>query len=292
MSSYEFVEAKKAEHPVRMLCRSLGISRAAYYAWRRGATHAADKDQRLVVHLRAAHRESQGTYGSPRLTAQLKQQGLAVGRRRVARVMKEQGLSGVPKKRFVKTTHSEHDDPVAPNRLDRDFTAEHPNQAWVTDITYIQTRSGWAYLAVIVDLFSRKVVGWALKDHMETSLCLTALERALRARQRPTGTLHHSDRGCQYTSGAYRAALDQAGFTQSMSRKGNCWDNAVAESFFGTLKQERVKKTIYANTEAARADISSYIHGFYNTKRKHSHLGQMSPIEFEQLHQQAERLVA
>ncbi len=292
MSSYEFIDAKKAEHSVRTLCRFLKASRAAYYVWCRGDSHTHDVDRKLVVHLRAAHCESFGVYGSPRLTAELKAQGVDVGRRRVARLMRAEGLSGIPKKRFVRTTVSRQDDPVAPNHLDRNFTVAKPNEAWVTDITYVRTRSGWAYLATIIDLFSRKVVGWAMEDHMETSVCLDALEQALRSRERPMDTLHHSDRGCQYTSRAHRKALADAGFVQSMSRKGNCWDNAVAESFFGTLKEKRVRNTIYPDLETARRHIGSYIHNFYNPKRRHQHLGQVSPIEFEQQHREASRLAA
>lgn len=292
MTSYEFIDAMKAQYSIRTLCRVIGASRAAYYAWCRGDSHAQDVDRKLVVRLRAAHRESHGTYGSPRLTAELNAQGIQVGRRRVARLMKAEGLSGIPKKRFVRTTRSKQDDLVAPNVLDREFTVDAPDVAWVTDITYVRTRSGWAYLAAIIDLFSRKVVGWALQDHMETSLCLDALQHALRSRERPTGVLHHSDRGCQYTSHAYRGALDDAGFVQSMSRKGNCWDNAVSESFFGSLKQEWVRKTVYADTDAARTSIGRYIHGFYNPTRRHQHLGQVSPVEFEQQHREASRLAA
>ena len=217
----------------------------------------------------------------------LRAEGHQVGKERVARLMREQGLAGTPKRRYrPTTTDSDHDDRVAENLLDRKFTVVAPNKAWVGDITYLPTKAGWVYLAVLLDLFSRKVVGWSLQKHMQTELCLQALARAVATRQPGAGLLHHSDRGSQYTSDDYQAALAGFGATPSMSRKGNCWDNAVAESFFGTLEQELVlqQEEVWDNEVAARIAVGDYIHGFYNQRRRHSTLGQLSPIEFEAAH--------
>ena len=208
--------------------------------------------------------------------------GHAVGRRRVARLMREEGLRGRPTRRFRgNTTDSRHDQPVAPNLLARNFTTEAPNIAWVGDITYLWTASGWCYLAVLLDLFSRKVVGWALDTHMRDDLCLDALHQAVTLRNPPPGLLHHTDRGSQYASHAYQKALADLGARPSMSRKGNCWDNACAESFFGTLKQELGADTNWADVHEARRAVGEYLHHFYNPVRLHSTLGHQSPIAFE-----------
>ncbi len=286
MTAYRFIDAEKAHHTVRMICRVIRVSRAAYYVWREAqADPSAEADAVVRVHIRGVHRASRGTYGSPRMTAALRKQGLRVNHKRVARIMREEGLRGAPRRRFRgTTTDSAHARPVAPNMLARDFATTEPNVAWVADITYLPVGTGWAYLAVLIDLFSRKVVGWALDDHMRTELCLEALKRALAVRQPDTGLVHHSDRGSQYASCEYVAALDQAGIVQSMSRKGNCWDNAVAESFFGTLEQELGTTARWRSVAHARADVGAYIHGFYNDLRLHSTIGFHSPVEFEALH--------
>ena len=286
MTAYRFIDAEKARHTVRMICRVIGVSRAAYYVWRDAqvAPHA-DADALVRVHIRGVHRASRGTYGSPRMTAALRKQGLRVNHKRVARIMREEGLHGTPRRRFRgTTTDSAHARPVAPNVLARDFTVTAPNVAWVGDITYLPVGTGWAYLAVLIDLYSRKVVGWALEDHMRTELCLEALQRALAVRQPDAGLVHHSDRGSQYASAEYVAALDQACIVQSMSRKGNCWDNAVAESFFGTLEQELGTTARWTSVAHARSDVGAWIHGFYNDLRLHSTIGFHSPVEFEALH--------
>ena len=217
-----------------------------------------------------------------------------MGHERVARLMREHGLSGTPKRRFRPTTTTTNPAArVAANILNRQFTATRPNQAWVGDITYLRTRSGWVYLAVLLDLFSRKVVGWSLQKHMQTELCLQALQQAVATRQPGTGLLHHTDRGSQYTSDDYGKNLEAIGAIPSMSRKGNCWDNAVAESFFGTLEQEEVRQGAdWADEDAARAAVSDYIHGFYNQRRRHSTLGQLSPVDFEAAHRDAVLAVA
>ena len=293
MSTYRFIESEKANHSVRMLCRVLHACRSSFYEWLEGRTWTGREDAALLVHIKAIHRRSRGTYGSPRVTAELQAQDFAVGRRRVARLMSEHGLTGTPKRRFRgTTTTSDHNLEVAPNVLDRQFTVDRPNTAWVGDITYLPVTGGWVYLAVLIDLFSRKVVGWALHDNMETTLCLEALRQAVATRWDVEGAVHHSDRGSQYASKAYREALEAAKLTQSMSRKGNCWDNAVVESFFGTLEQELVPDEPWTDLVAARAAIGDYIHRFYNPERRHSTLGQISPVAFETIHQTAGRQVA
>jgi len=285
VTAYRFIDAEKAIWPVRVICRALRVSRSAYYTWKQGGTTGrAASDATLSVHIKAIHRRSLGTYGVPRVLAELRAEGHQVGKERVGRLMREQGLTGTPKRRYrPTTTDSDHDDRVAENLLDRKFTASAPNQAWVGDITYLATKAGWVYLAVLLDLFSRKVVGWALQGNMRTELCLQALRQAVATRQPVDDLLHHSDRGSQYTSDDYQEELDRIGATPSMSRKGNCWDNAVAESFFGTLEQELVlqQQEVWDDETAARAAVADYIHGFYNQRRRHSTLGQLSPVEFE-----------
>ncbi len=288
MTAYRFIDAEKATWPVRTICRALHISRSAYYDWKQARTTArAAADATLTVHIKAIHRRSRGTYGVPRVLADLRAEGHKVGKKRVARLMREQGLSGIPKRRYrPRTTDSDHDDRVAKNLLDRQFEVVAPNRAWVGDITYLPTKAGWVYLAVLIDLFSRKVVGWSLQKHMQTELCLQALHQAIATRQPGPGLLHHTDRGSQYTSDDYQAALTRIGARPSMSRKGNCWDNAVAESFFGTLEQELVlqQEVVWADLNGASAAVGDYIHGFYNQERRHSTLGQLSPVEFEAAH--------
>ncbi len=288
MSSYRFIQAEEARWSVRSMCSVLGVSRSAYYDWlSHDSHHGTDADAVLAVHIKAIHRRSRRTYGSPRVHAELVAEGHRVGRNRVARLMRELGLSGIPRRRFKgTTTRSDHEDPVADNLLDRDFSADRPNQAWVGDITYLRTSAGWVYLAVLIDLFSRKVVGWAMADHMRTELCLAALHQAVASRQPGPGLVHHTDRGCQYTSRAYQAALGSRGITPSMSRKGNCWDNAVSESFFGTLEQELVRENDgdWNDLDEARAAVSNYIHSFYNSMRRHSTIGYRSPVDFERHH--------
>lgn len=289
MTAYRFIRSEEANHAVRMMCRVLKVSRSAYYAWRDGQTHAGGKrDAKLLVHIKAIHRRHKGRYGAPRITAELRSQGFLVNRKRVARIMRQNGIAGVQRPTFRgSTTDSAHDAPVAPNRLQRAFTTEAPNRAFVGDITYLQTQRGWVYLAVLIDLFSRKVVGWAMDETMHTSLCLRALRRMLATRGDVTGAVHHTDRGSQYASQAYRQALAEAGLVQSMSRKGDCWDNAVAESFFGTLEQELVPETPWASLAEARKAVSHYIHRYYNAERRHSTLGQQAPNAFEAQYQAA-----
>ncbi len=276
------IRAEKANFPVAFMCRHLGLSPSGYYSWeKRPVSRRRQEDERLIPKIRDSHRGSRGTYGSPRVYDDLKDQGETAGRHKIARLMRENGITARPLKKFRKTTDSNHSFPVAPNLLERRFNVDSPDQVWVSDITYIWTARGWAYLAVIVDLFSRRVVGWALENHMRTELVLKALEMARGHRNIPPGLIFHSDRGVQYASKEFREKLAEYGIIQSMSRKGDCWDNAVAESFFATIKRELVRKCFWLNQKAARAGIHEYIEVFYNRRRKHSTNGNLSPVEYE-----------
>ncbi len=284
---FAWIHVEKATHAVRRLCNVLAVTPSGYYAWlhRRPSPRAQDND-RLQVRIRAIHTASRGTYGSPRVHEQLTQGGCAVGRERVARLLRDMGLVGLPVKRFRHTTDSAHDRPVAPNVLARDVEADHPNERWTTDITSIWTWEGWLYLAVVLDLFARRVVGWAVQPHLQTALTLEALQMALGRRVPPPGLLHHSDRGCQYAAEAYQSVLRDHGIVCSMSRTGNCWDNAVTESFFATLKTELIHRQPWPTRRAATDAVADYIEGFYNPYRLHSSLGYISPNECERRHLQ------
>src|SRR5437667_8072017 len=284
---FAFIAREKATFPIDLLCTVLGVSRAGFYAARRRPVPARrQEDQQLAVHVAAAHAASRRRYGSPRVHRELQAHGHEVGRHRVARLMREQGLRAREKRRFQRTTDSQHGLPVAENVLDRQFTVPTPNTAWVSDITYLWTREGWLYLVVILDLFSRRVVGWALHDRITRQLALDALTMALRHRQPRGGLVHHSDRGSQYASTDYQALLAAHGIVCSMSRRANCWDNAVAESFFSTLKIELAHEADWATQTEARTDVSEYIEIFYNTQRRHSALGYVSPVAFEPPHEE------
>jgi transposase InsO family protein len=279
---FAFIHAEKACFPVAALCRILGVSRQGYYAFaKRPASPRVLADVALRERVRAVHEESDARYGSPRVLRELQRQGVRVGKRRVEKVMRSMGLAARMPRRFRVTTAANPSHPVEPNVLDRDFTAERPDERWVTDITYVWTDEGWLYLAVILDLFSRAVVGWALDTTLSTRLPLAALDMAVRRRRPSAGLLHHSDRGCQYTSRDYREALGKLGVTVSMSRTGNCWDNAVAESFFATLKTELVYRQRWANRLDVRQAVFEYIEAFYNRRRLHSSLGYRTPAEVE-----------
>jgi transposase InsO family protein len=279
---FEFIEAEKATFPIAFMCKHLSVSPSGFYAWRQRPPSAHElEDDELLAKIRAIHAESQGRYGSPRVHRELLAKGIHVSKHRVARLMRENGLRGRRRRKFRHTTDSNHAMPVAPNVLARDFTADAPNKVWVTDITYIPTREGWLYLAAILDLYSRKVVGWSMSERITRQLTLNALAMALRARAPAAGLVHHSDRGSQYASADYRAALVAAGIDCSMSRKGDCWDNAVAESFFATLKTELVHDEDWQTRAEARSAIFEYLEVFYNRRRRHSSIGYVSPEEFE-----------
>jgi|ERR1035437_1717176 transposase InsO family protein len=282
---YTFIEEYRVEFAVVTMCRVLMVSKAGYYAWRtRPRSARAVENAQLVVAIRVVHAESDRTYGSPRMQQELEAQGHPCSENRVARLMRADGLRVKTKRRFRVTTQSDHAAPVAPNTLDRQFAVEQidgVDHVWVSDITYLWTREGWLYLAIVLDLGSRRVVGWAMRHTLEQELALDALRMALTHRQPGAGLLHHSDRGVQYACDDYQALLDANTVTGSMSRKGNCWDNAVAESFFATLKTELVADADWPTREHARAAIFRYIEMWYNPRRRHSSLGYLSPMEFE-----------
>ena len=284
---FRLIEEQRKMFPVRALCDVMGVSPAGYYAWR-GRPESLRKaaNRVLLSEIRRLHVAHRGRYGAPRIHAALRGLGHMASRGRVERLMRHHGIQAIMPRRFrVRTTDSHHDLPVAPNRLDQNFVAGRPNQVWLADLTYIQTGEGWLYLAVVLDLFTRKIVGWAMRDHMRAELTIAALTMAIQ-RQKPTpGLIHHSDRGSQYAAADYRKILNAAGMIQSMSRKGNCWDNAPMESCFGTIKTELVHQTCYPTRDAARHDLFAYIEGYYNRQRIHSALGYITP-------QQAERQAA
>jgi putative transposase len=279
---FELVDAEKAQFPVGVLCETLGVSRSGFYAWKtRPRSEASKSDERLAVEIAAAHKRSRNTYGSPRVHRALRKKGRRVGRKRVERVMRERGLVGAQKRRFRRTTDSKHDSPIAPNLLQRDFQPAAPNKVWAGDVTYIATDEGFAYLAVLIDLYSRRVVGWAMSATNDTALALAALRRAVELRGVHPGLIHHTDRGSPYASDDYRRELAANGMLPSMSRKGDCWDNAVPESFFATARVEIIDHAWYPTRASARFSIGEYIENFYNPERLHSHLDYVSPIEFE-----------
>jgi putative transposase len=278
---FRFIAVEKADHAVAILCRCLEVTRSGFYAWQhRPAPRHAQRDRQLRTLIRAAHDESGHRYGSPRIHADLIEQGEAVGRKRVARLMRADALRGRVRKRFKRTTMSEHDQPIAANLLDRQFQADRPNQRWVSDTTeFVIAGSGRLYLAAILDLYSRFVVGWALSAVNDRHVTLRALEMALQRRCPHPGLLHHSDQGCTYASDDYRARLAQHDIVCSMSRRGNCHDNAVMESWFATVKSEEGEH--FESYPHAKAALFDYIEVFYNQRRRHSTLGQISPAAFE-----------
>lgn len=279
---YACIERRRDHYPVRVMCRLLGVSASGYYAWRkRPDSPRMQRDRELLARIRRIHAASRGVYGSPRVHAELVGEGVRVGRHKVARLMRLARLRGCPKRRFRATTRREPAHRVAKNLLQQNFDAQAPNQRWAADITYISTRQGWLYLAVVMDLFSRRVVGWSMSRWMSRRLVVDALRMAVEARQPEGPLIHHSDRGAQYTSDDFRAELAAHGIACSMSSTGNCYDNAVVESFFGLLKRERVNRVRYRTREEARADLFEYIEVFYNRKRRHGYLGNISPDDFE-----------
>ena len=280
--SYQLIEQLQQKAiPVNQMCRVLGVSRSGYYAARRqGQKQPAVCE--ASVQLKSAFAASGGAYGSRRLRTAMASRGIVIGLYRVRRLMRQHGLRSTWKRKFVHTTDSNHTLPISPNVLNRQFDPTAPNQAWVADITYIRTRSGWLYLAVVLDLYARKVVGWAMGPDMQASLVCCALQLAIVQRQPAAGLIVHTDRGSQYASAAHQALLAKHGLIGSMSRKGNCWDNAVMERFFLNLKMERVWQRDYANHAEAMRDIADYIVSFYNSVRLHSKLGNLPPNAFEQ----------
>lgn len=281
---FTFIAEHRSEFRVDVMCHVLRVSRSGYYAWRRRPASAQlQRREQLVVQIRQAHRQSRRRYGSPRIHAELRAQGTPCSRNTVAKLMRQDGLRSKMSRRFVvRTTDSRHAHPLAANRLNRQFQRSKPNEAWVADITYIATAEGWLYLAVVMDLYSRKIVGWAMSDSLAAELACGALEMALLHRRPGGPVLHHSDRGVQYACDEYQQLLARHGLTPSMSRRGNCYDNAAMESFFGTLKTELVHHETYATREAARQSLFEYIEVFYNRQRRHSALAYASPESYEQ----------
>jgi len=283
---FGWIDGQRQSYPLSALCEALGVTRAGYYAWAKRQQSPpgprAARRQELAAEIRAAHEHSRRTYGSPRVYYELKGRGVEVCENTVARVMREQGIRSVVRRRFkARTTDSAHAHPVAPNLLARDFSADAPDRKWAADVTYVATGEGWLYLAVVVDLCSRRVVGWAMADHLRAALCLDALDMALARRRPGAGLVHHSDRGVQYACGDYRGLLRSQGIECSMSRRGDCYDNAMVESFFKTLKAELVYHERYATREQARRSVFEYVEVFYNRRRLHSSLGYKSPEQFE-----------
>ena len=275
------MRTNQASYPVTTMCRVLGVSSSGYYAWSKRLPSSRSIADRELGHLiRAIHERSRGVYGVPRIHAELQDEGRHVGRERIARLMRAQGLEGVSRRKRVRTTRPGKSPRAVPDLVDRDFTAEGPDELWVADITYIRTWSGFLYLAVVLDAWSRRIVGWSMKSHLRTELVLEALEMALRQR-RPTAVIHHSDQGTQYTSIAFGLRCKRAGVRPSMGSVGDCFDNALCESFFASLECELLDRSSFRAQTDARLAVFDYIEGFYNSRRRHSSLGQVSPMRFE-----------
>ncbi len=279
---YAWIDGQRNVYLLPAMCATLDVSISGYQAWKRGGTPTRKRltDAQMLTLIRAIHAEFRGSYGSPRMAEEIRGRGFPVSKERVERLMRENSIRARNKRRFKATTDSKHSLPVAPNLLDRNFMPAAPNQVWTADLTYIWTAEGWLYLAVVLDLFNREVVGWSLKPRMTADIVIDALTMAWFRRKPAPGLIHHADRGSQYASHAFQARLKTYGMTCSMSRKGNCWDNAPTESFFNSYKNERVHGTRYDTRAAAIADAFDYIEPFYNRRRRHSTLGYASPQQF------------
>ena len=283
---YMCIDRRRKQYPVRMMCRVLKVSRSGYYAWRvRPESQRAKTDRELTQVIRRIHADSNGVYGAAKIAAELHDEGYRCGRHKVARLMRKAGLKGCPKRPFKVTTQRDPSHPVADNLLEQDFTAEGPNERWCSDITYIPTQQGWLYLAVVMDLYSRRIVGWSMGRWINRHQVIDALNMAIGQRCPEGELIHHSDRGSQYTSDDFRDELEKNKIQCSMSARGNCYDNAVVESFFGLMKRERLNRTRYLTRDEAKQDIFDYIERFYNRKRRHSFLGNISPAAFEKRNQ-------
>jgi putative transposase len=281
---YACIARRRNQYPVELMCQLLSVSRSGYYAWQRRPKSQREQDDRTLLEaIKRIHTASGGVYGAPRIHVELREEGYRCGRHRVARLMRQAGLCGCPKRRFKVTTQRDPSHAVADNLLQQDFSASRPNERWAADITYISTQQGWLFLAIVMDLYSRRIVGWSMDRWNSRHLAINALNMAVEQRQPEGVLLHHSDRGAQYTSDDFRDELAKHGIECSMSARGNCYDNAVVESFFGLLKRERVNQTRYLTREEAEADIFDYIERFYNRKRRHGHLGNISPEAYEKL---------
>ena len=281
---FRFIEKEKANFSICRMCKVLRVSESGYYAWlSRPASQRQRDDMVYLAHIRAEHARNYRSYGRKRMTDELRDQGIVIGERRVGRLMRENDIRIVRTHKFKRTTNSNHNHNIAPNLLDGDFQATGPNQKWAGDISYLWTAEGWLYLAVIIDLYSRRVIGWAVSDRLKRDLPIEALKRAIALRQPPPGVIHHSDRGSQYCSNDYRKLLKDHGFLASMSGKGKCYDNAAVETFFKSLKAELIWREQYETREQAQNTLFHYINGFYNPRRRHSYLGSISPVKYERL---------
>jgi len=288
---FGFIRQQQKAYPVTVLCRVMRVSRSSYYQYlKQCQTPTCPQRRKLETFVQSIHHASRESYGSRRISEALQDQGYPVGRYQARSLMRKLGLVAKSRKRFKATTDSKHSYPVAPNRLNRQFQVDHPDTVWASDITYLWTRQGWLYVAVILDLFSRKVVGWSIDRRMTSELVKKALNMAVMYRQPEKGLLHHSDRGSQYASHAYQTELKKHGMVCSMSRKGNCWDNAVVERFFRSLKTEQTNHSLYACRESAKRDVVDYILMFYNSQRLHSTLGYRSPTDFEAEYQKLQNV--
>lgn len=280
---YEFIERERSVFVLERMCRVLEVSRSGYYRWKKQVISKRQQDNEyMLMQISESHRQSHGTYGSPRIYRDIRAEGIVCGKNRVARLMRIHGIKAKAKKKYKATTNSRHNLPIAPNLICRNFVSDMPNKVWVSDITYIWTQEGWVYLAVILDIFSRMIVGWNISARLTDELVIESLQQAQRKRNSGAGLIFHSDRGVQYASKSFRSVLMAYGFKQSMSRKGDCWDNAVAESFFHTLKTELVYGKVFMTREEARREIFEYIEMFYNQVRRHSVLGYCAPGVYEQ----------
>jgi putative transposase len=290
---YAWIDSQRDAYARETLCEALGVSPSGWVSWKRGGGRQKRlSDAQLLMLIRAVHAETKGAYGSPRVFRELKARGVPVSRERIARLMRKNDIRARHKRRYKATTDSRHDSPVAPNLLDRNFEPTRPDQTWTTDITFIPTNEGWLYLAVVMDLYTRMIVGWAMDARMTRELVINALRMAYFRRKPKPGLMHHSDRGSQYCSADYQALLRGYGMLASMSRKGNCWDNAPMESFFNSLKNERTHTQRYATREEARRDTFEYIEAFYNRSRRHSALGYVSPAQHYAAWQDQQKLAA
>jgi len=293
--TFRLIEAEKAEHAISRLCTVLGVTRAGYYAWRqRQPSRRERSDRELAELIGSVFVESLATYGAPRVHAELRQaHGVRVGRKRVARLMRQLGLEGVSRRgKRRRTTISDPAAPPAPDLVGRRFAASQPNQLWLADITYVPTHEGWLFLAVVLDAFSRRVVGWSMRDDLKSELVVDALAMAVTRRKPPAGVVHHSDRGSQYTSLAFGKTLRESGLIASMGRRGDAYDNAACESFISTIKNELIRRRSWTSRDQARLAVFSYIETFYNPRRRHSALGYHSPNEFENIAQEAVQTTA
>lgn len=279
---YQFIHEHRCIYPVIRMCTVLEVSENGYYNWRkRGKSQRNQDDEQLAERIEDAYKNNRGVYGSPRIHAELKEQGIHCGRKRIAQLMRERNISAGRKRRKAKKTDSNHNSPIAPNLLERDFTADAPNKKWMTDMTFIATSEGWLYLAGVIDAYSRRLIGWAMGSEHDAELVKQALQMALSMRQPGAGLIHHSDQGSEYASKSYQEMLHQHHIHISMSRKGDCYDNAMIESFWGTLKEECFSLEIFRTRKEAKTALFEYIEVFYNRKRKHSSLGYLSPVDYE-----------